>query len=253
MAEDVKRRRYDNSRRQAQVRATKMEVITTARRLFVERGYPATTIDAIADDSGTPVATVYRLFGSKRGILSAVLDVSFGGDDEPVAFNERPAIQAALGESDPGRLLDAFARICRELLDRSARIQYALASAAMVDAEAAELLEITRKQRLVGQSRIARVLADREALAPGHTEAEAADIIYTLMSPETHRMLTVERGWNADSYQQWLASALRALLLISPDSASCPAAGSSREPSDGSLNTAAASATTRPCPNTPKP
>lgn len=213
MTEYVKRRRYDNSRRQAQTRATRAEVITTARRLFVERGYPATTIDAIADAASTPIATVYRLFGSKRGILSALLDVSFGGDDEPIAFNERPAIQAALSESDPDRLLDAFARICRELLDRSGPIQNALASAAMVDAEAADLLAITRKQRLVGQSRIARLLADRGALTPGLTEADAADIVYTLMSPETHRTLTVERGWSGDRYEQWLATALRALLL----------------------------------------
>lgn len=213
MTEDVKRRRYDNSRRQAQTRATRAEVIITARRLFVQRGYPATTIDAIADAASTPIATVYRLFGSKRGILSAVLDVSLGGDDEPIAFQDRPAIQAALTEADPGRLLDAFARICRELLDRSAPIQYALASAAMVDPEAADQLAITRQQRLAGQSRIARILADRGALTPGLTEADAADTVYTLMSPETHRILTVERGWSADHYQRWLATALRALLL----------------------------------------
>jgi AcrR family transcriptional regulator len=213
MSEAVKKRSYDNSRRQAQTRATRADVITAARRLFVEQGYPATTIEAIAEDASTPLATVYRLLGSKRGILSAVLDVSFGGDDEPVAFRDRPAIQAALAEPDPGRLLDAFARITRELLDRSAPIQHALASAALVDPEAAEQLAVTRRQRLIGQSRIARALADRGALAAGLTEQEATDIIYSLKGPEMHRILTVERGWSADHYQQWLATALRALLL----------------------------------------
>ncbi|MDP8932497.1 MAG: TetR/AcrR family transcriptional regulator [Actinomycetota bacterium] len=213
MVKAVKRRRYDNSRRQAQTRATRVEVITAARQLFVERGYPATTIEAIADAAATPLATVYRLFGSKRGILSAVLDVAFGGDDQPIAFADRPGVQAALAEPDPGRLLDAFAHICRELLDRSAPIQHVLASAAAVDPEAADLLEITRRQRLLGQSRVIRALADRDALPDSLGEREAADIVYTLMSPEVHRILTMERGWSPDRYQQWLATALHALLL----------------------------------------
>jgi AcrR family transcriptional regulator len=216
MAKAVKRRRYDNSRRQAQTRATRADVITAARQLFVERGYPATTIDAIADAATTPLATVYRLFGSKRGILSAVLDLSFGGDDEPIAFQDRPAVQAALAEPEPGGLLDAFAHICRDLLDRSAAIQHVLASAAAVDAEAADLLAITRRQRLLGQSRVVRALADRDALAKGLAEMDAADIVYTLMSPEVHRILTVERGWSPDRYERWLATALRALVLPGP-------------------------------------
>jgi AcrR family transcriptional regulator len=213
MEQDVKRRRYDNSRRQAQARATRADIVAAARRLFTGHGYPATTIEAIGEAASTPLATVYRLFGSKRGILAAVLDVSFGGDDEPIAFQDRPAVRAALAEPDPRRLLHAFARICRELLDRSAPIQHVLRSAASVDPEAADLLAITTRQRLAGQSRVARALAERHALAGGLDEAAAADIIYTLMSPEVHRILTVERKWSPDRYEHWLASALCALLL----------------------------------------
>jgi hypothetical protein len=73
-----------------------------------------------------------------------VLDVAFGGVDEPIEFQERPAVRAALAEPDPGRLPDAFARICRELLDRSAAVQLARARRAVaVDAEAADLLDVT--------------------------------------------------------------------------------------------------------------
>jgi AcrR family transcriptional regulator len=214
----VKRRPYDNSRRQANVRATRAEIIAAARRLFIERGYPATTVEAIGEASAIPLATVYRLFGSKRGILAAVLDVSLGGDDEPIAFGDRPAIQAALAESDPHRLLTDFARICRALLDRSAPILHALAGAASVDPEAAEYVAITAEQRLQGQSRIAHALAERDALASCVGEADAADIIYLLMSPEVYRILTVERRWSGDQYEHWLATALCAMLLPEPKS-----------------------------------
>lgn len=213
MTTAVKRRAYDNSRRQAQAKATRAEVIAAARQLFVERGYPSTTIEAVGDVAGVPLATLYRLFGSKAGLLTAVLDVAFGGDDEPIDFKDRPAVRAAMAEPDPRRLLETFAHICRELLDRSAPIQHVLRSAASVDVEAANQLFLTTQQRLAGQSRIARALAARGALADGLDEATAADVIYTLMSPEVHRILTIERGWSGGQYEEWLATALCAQLL----------------------------------------
>ncbi len=209
----VKRRAYNSSRRRELTRATRAEVIAAAERLFVADGYPATTIESIAQASKTPVATVYRLYGSKRGILLAVLDVAFGGDDEPVPFHQRPAVRAALAEPDPSQLLDAFARLCRELLDRSAAIQHVLAGAAAADPDAAAVFATSKEQRYTGQSRIARELASRHALADGMTKTKAADLIYTLMSPELHRILTVERGWTPRRYQTWLATTLRAQLL----------------------------------------
>jgi TetR/AcrR family transcriptional regulator, regulator of autoinduction and epiphytic fitness len=211
MAEPVKRR-YDNSRRLAQVRATRLKVIEAAKRLFVERGYPATTIEAVAEAADTPLPTLYRLFGSKRALLAAVLDTSFGGDDEPIAFADRPAVRTALSEPDPAALVDAFAHIAREFMDRSSAILHVVATAAQVDAEAAELLAEIRRQRHTGQSRIATALDARNALDPALGESEAADIIYALLSPDVHRILTVERGWSTDQYERWLARSLRALV-----------------------------------------
>jgi AcrR family transcriptional regulator len=215
MAEPVKRR-YDNSRRQAHVRATRLNVIEAARRLFVEYGYPATTIEAIAEAADTPLPTLYRLFGSKRALLAAVLDTSFGGDDQPIAFADRPAVRAALAEPDPATMVNAFARIAREFMERSAAIQHVLATAAYVDAEAAELLTEIRRQRHTGQSRIVTALDATGALDPALGKSEAADIVYALLSPDVHRILTVERGWAADRYQRWIARSLGALLRTSP-------------------------------------
>jgi AcrR family transcriptional regulator len=208
---DVKRR-YDNSRRQAQARATRAGIIEAAKGLFIERGYPAVTIEAIAEAAGTAVPTVYRLFGSKRSLLATVVDTAFGGDDEPIAFVDRDNVRAALEQRDPEALIDAFARISRDVMARASAIQHVLATAASVDADAAELLDDIRRQRHVGQSRIAAALADRKALDPSLDEAEAADFIYAVLSPEVHRTLTVERGWSADRYERYVARSLRALL-----------------------------------------
>ena len=211
MTEAVKRR-YDNSRRQAQARATRRAVVQAATRLFTENGYPAITIEAIAEAADVPLPTVYRLFGSKRALLTAVLDTSFGGDDQPVAFADRPAVRAARAETDPAKMVTAFARIARELMDRSSAIQHVLATAAPVDPDAAELLTEIRRQRHTGQARIAAALQATGALDPGLGTAEAADIIYALLSPEVHRILTLERGWPADRYERWIARSLATLL-----------------------------------------
>jgi AcrR family transcriptional regulator len=226
MADDVKRP-YDNSRRLAQSRATRAQVVAAARKLFVDAGYATTTIESIGDAAGVPLATIYRLFGSKLGILRSVIDVTFGGDDEPVAFGDRPEVRAALAEPDPDRLLDAFAPIARQLMDRSAPLMRVLASAAEVDPEAAGALDEVRRQRITGQSRIADALAKRGALREGLTKAEAADIVYAFMSPDMHHLLTVERGWSADRYERWLGEGLKAVLLP-PTTRRRPQSSSSR-------------------------
>ncbi len=211
MTEAVKRR-YDNSRRQAQAGATRLKVIEAAKRLFIEHGYPATTIEAIAEAAQVPLPTVYRLAGSKRALLAAVLDTSFGGDDQPIAFADRPAVRAARAETDPAKMVEAFARITRELMERSSAIQHVLATAAQVDADAAELLAEIRRQRHTGQSRIAAALDASGALDPDLDQTQAADITYALLSPEVYRILTVERGWPADRYERWIARSLSTLL-----------------------------------------
>lgn len=210
------KRSYDNSRRQAQVRATRLRIIEAAKNLFIAHGYPATTLEAIADAADTSLPTLYRLFSSKRALLKAVLDVSFGGDDQPVAFANRPEVQAARAEPDPRAMINAFARISRELMERSSAIQRVLATAAQVDPEAAQLLAETRRQRHTGQSRIVAGLADRSALDPDLERSEAADLAYAALSPEVHHILTIERGWTSEQYEQWVVRALGSLLAAKP-------------------------------------
>jgi AcrR family transcriptional regulator len=211
MARAVKRP-YDNTRRQAQARATRLRIIEAAKALFIEHGYPATTLEAIAGAADTSLPTLYRLFSSKRSLLKAVLDVSFGGDDQPVPFGERPEVRAARDEPDPVALVRAFARIGRAFMARSSAIMHVLATAAQVDSDAAQLMEQIRRQRRTGQSRIVAALSARGALDPELEFSEAADITYVALSPDVHRILTVECGWTAEQYEQWLVRSLRALL-----------------------------------------
>ena len=102
MTEPVKRDSPSKSGRgQARTRLARRAVVDAARTLFLERGYAATTIEAISEHSDVPPATVYRLFSSKLGILKALLDTSIAGDDQPLAVQERPDVASLFTEPDP--------------------------------------------------------------------------------------------------------------------------------------------------------
>jgi AcrR family transcriptional regulator len=216
MARAVKKRPYDNTRRQAQVRATRLQIIEAAKDLFIEHGYPATTLEAIAVAADTSLPTLYRLFSSKRTLLKTVLDNSFSGDDQPIAFGDRSDVQAARAESDPVALVRAFARIGRDFMERSSAIMHVLATAAQVDPDAAQLMQEIRRQRHTGQSRIVAALSALDALDPELQFSDAADITYAVLSPDVHRILTTERGWTAAQYEQWLIRSLGLLLRRQP-------------------------------------
>jgi AcrR family transcriptional regulator len=216
MDPDVKPGRpYEGAARQARTRRTRAAVVEAARGLFAERGYAATTIEAISDRSDTPQATVYRLFSSKLGILKALLDVSVGGDDEAVAMLDRSQVRALLSDEDPKNQLAGFAALVREVTARVGPVHRILADAARSDQDAALLLAEIARQRHEGQRRIARSLARSGALRPGLQERDAADIIHALASPEVYGLLVFGRGWTGERHEQWLKSILIDQLLPS--------------------------------------
>jgi AcrR family transcriptional regulator len=214
MDRDVKTRRpYEGPARQARTRRTRAAVVDAARSLFVERGYAATTIEAISDRSDTPQATIYRLFASKLGILKAVLDISIGGDDEAVSMADRPQVRALISDEDPKKRLAGFAALLREVMARVGPVHRILADAARSDEDAASLLAEIARQRHEGQRRIARSLGRSGTLKPGLRERDAADIIHAIASPEVYGLLVLDRGWSGERYKKWLSSILIDQLL----------------------------------------
>jgi AcrR family transcriptional regulator len=188
-------------------------VVAAARELFLDRGYAASTIDAISTLADVPPATVYRLFTSKLGILKALLDTSIGGDDQEVAVPDRPEVAGLLTGADPIELLAGFAGVTAAINQRSNDVYRVLVSAAGSDIAAAQLLAEIQQQRDRGQGELARGLARNAALRTGLGRREAADLIHALMSPEMYRLLVVDRRWTLPRYQQWLATTLAQQLI----------------------------------------
>jgi AcrR family transcriptional regulator len=207
------KRPYNSARRQAQARETRRQIVEAARKLFVEYGYAGATIEAIAQDAGVSPETIFATFGNKRAILAALIDVAVGGDEQPIPLLRRPGPQTVLQEPDPVRLLQRFAADISGILERVAPIFEIMRAAAKTEPDIAELLNKLLEERLQNLATAVQRLSARSALREGLDDAQAAEIVWTITSPEVFSLLTVDRGWSRERYAQWLGDTLARLLL----------------------------------------
>jgi AcrR family transcriptional regulator len=214
MSSPVKRRPYNSTLRAEQARTTRARIIEAARELFTEHGYPTTTLDQVSGRAGVATDTVLHVFGSKKGLLTAILDVVVGGDDAPVPVLDREGPQAMRLESDQHRQVLMFAAGMTDQLERLRPMDDILRSAAAVDAEARALREdLQLRQRRDAMTQVATWIAANGGLRDGMSIDDAAAVIWTLTSPEVHQLLRHYCAWGPAQYQTWLADTLTHSLL----------------------------------------
>jgi AcrR family transcriptional regulator len=212
MSQPVKKP-YHSALRAAQAGATRRTIVDAAARLFTEHGYGATTVDAIAEAAGVSRKTVFTSVGGKTEALKLAWDWAIAGDDEPVPMLERPHIKVMQQEPDARRILTDYARMVREVGARTAPLHEVVRAAAGLDEEIRALAQEAGTQRIRGMRVLAQQLANRGALKPGLTPAEAADVLWLLNDPGVYHRLVIEQHWDPDRYQDWLADSLISLLI----------------------------------------
>jgi AcrR family transcriptional regulator len=209
----VTTRRYHSPRRQQQAQATRRAILEAARRLFAARGYAATTLPAIAHAAAVSPPTVTAAFGTKAGLLEALIRLAVRGDAADAPLELRSWWQEMLQEPDPVCQLWLQASAIRQIHERSADVYEIVRGAATADPEIASLLRERGEQRLDDLRAVAGSLAAKGALAPDLGVEMATDLLWALGAAEMYRLLVAERGWSADLYEEWLAQALIDALL----------------------------------------
>jgi AcrR family transcriptional regulator len=206
-----KKRTYDSSKRQEQARATRSAVLDAARTLYVAQGFTATTLQAVADEAGVSVQTVYAAFGNKQEVLRQLIGVAVVGDDEAVPLLERDAVQEIVAEPDQRKRARMQAALIAQILARVAPVAMVAREASGASPEAAEQWRAFMLERRVGMAHAAATLAGKEGLRV--PIEEAADVIHALWSPEMYTILVRELGWTPDRYEAWMADTLERTLL----------------------------------------
>jgi AcrR family transcriptional regulator len=206
------KRPYKSTLRGTQAQSTREAVIAAAARLFVERGYAATSIEEIAAAAGVSRATVFTSVGGKPMLLKTALDVAIVGDDEPVPLPERPRSKAIRAEPDPRKYLALYAELVTEIDGRLAGIHEAVRGAAGVDPDARALWESHLAQHRRGAANVINDVVRKGGLRSDLDAESAADIVW-LLGPGTYHMLVHRRGWSPDRFQAWLTETFISQLL----------------------------------------
>jgi AcrR family transcriptional regulator len=211
MADTVKRR-YSSTLRAAQARETRRSLVSTAARLFTERGYGRTTIDAIAEQAGVSRKTVFTAVGGKLDLLKLALDWAVTGDDEPIPLERRPELHATSKATSPDAILRGWVEVVAPIAARVHALSAALLGAAAVDDDAHHLQEINQTQRLAGARAFATHLAAHHGLRSGLSIDRAADIVWLYSDPTMYHRLVAERGWPDADYRDWLFRTIKQQL-----------------------------------------
>jgi AcrR family transcriptional regulator len=205
------KRRYDSSGRQAQARRNRQVILDAAERQFLEGGYAATTIAAIAAEAGVSVETIYKAFGGKPGLVRAIYERGLTGRGPVPAYQRSDAMRER--ETDPETIMRNWGVLTTEVASVVAPIRLLLRSAAASDPEMAALLNASDDERLERMRYHARFLKQRGYLRQGVTLAEATDVLWTCSSVELYDLLVLQRGWSMPRFAGFVADFMIATLL----------------------------------------
>lgn len=204
MREPVKGKTEAGRRREARAHETRRRIIEAGLGLFIEQGYTATTVQQLAHAADVAPATVYQAFGTKQAILSAALDVTIAGDDEPLALVERDWVADASREQDHRRRLQLIVEGACRIAARTAVLKDVIRDAAATEPRARDLVRQDHDRRYRTQEYLVDLLLEHRSLRPGIDRRRAVDTFFALVNSATYDLLVKQRGWTINDWQDWI-------------------------------------------------
>jgi AcrR family transcriptional regulator len=188
-------------------------IINSARAIFLEKGYAAATMPAIAMAAGTALDTVYATMGKKPALFRLLIEMAISGSDRAVPAEERDYVREIRAETDAAQKLRLYAAALGRIQPRLAPLIRVLQGAASLDSELEGVWQGISQRRADNMRLLAKDLAATGRLRQGLSESKAADIIWSMNSPEFYLLLVEQRGWSLEEYERWLGDAWIQLLL----------------------------------------
>ena len=214
MTQRAKKRVYDSSSRKEAARLTQRSILEAARSVFLDKGYAAATMPAIAQAAGVALDTVYATVGKKPALFRLLIEAAISGKDGVAAPpEERDYVQAIRAETDAAGKLRIYAAALRSIQQRLSPLFCVLQGAGSLDRELAALWKGIAERRAKNMRLFAADLTATGRVRPHLSAAKVADIIWTMNSPEFYRLMVKERGWSPKKFEEWLADAWIRLLL----------------------------------------
>lgn len=200
-------RKYSSPIRERQANQTRTNILDATQRLFLERGYAKTTVEAIAQEAGVAKQTVYAVFRSKNGIVAELLDRA--------VFTERvfELHDRSLETANIHEALKLTAQLVLQVHESQSPVFDLLRGAGMLDPQLARVQNDLRCVNRDRQENHVRFLLRGRRLKEGIDMGMALDVFWCLTSRDLYRMLVQERGWSGETYANWLYEMLANSLL----------------------------------------
>lgn len=211
-------RRYDSPVRRAKAQETERRIIDAAATLFVDHGYVATSLAAVADRAEVDPRTVYKVFGGKVELLSRLVDIAIVGDQDPVPVADRSWAADAFGADTGSERVHAFAAVIRHVMASAGWAFRIAAQAAAADADAAVLWATGQRHRLEDATRFVKSLRHARLLRRDRPNRDAVATVWLVSSPETFIQLIDGLDWTLGRYEHWVERTLADALLERPRS-----------------------------------
>jgi AcrR family transcriptional regulator len=173
---------------------TRAAILGAARRLFEERQTPAVELEEIARAAGVSRQAIYLHFRNRSGLLLALAEHV---DRVERLGDAARRVHAARSGSEE---LDAFVRLQADYTPRIAAIAKIFDEGRRRDPGLAAAWDDRMRQRHAACLRIVERLRAEGLLAPGWTDADAADLLWELTSIRSWEDLVVARGWTKQRY-----------------------------------------------------
>lgn len=194
--------------RQRQALETQRLIVATARDLFLERGYSATTMEAISEKAGVSISTVYAIYKNKRGILRAIRE------EWHLQSAQHMIYERAVAEAAPQKKLELAAHATRRQWETSLAMITIYSGAATADPEAADELQAAQAGRRRALQEFIRAIA--HTLRSGLSVERATATYLALTRAELYQELVDVAGWSPEEYEAWLAETLKQQFLDDP-------------------------------------
>jgi AcrR family transcriptional regulator len=211
MVEVKDRRKYSSAVREEQAVRTRTRILDAAAELFLERGYARTTMKDIAVQAEVARDTVHAIFGSKAGVLTALIDYRLVPDGSVTNVTQLPGALAIKGEVDQRKQIELFARFIAGISTELRPVYEILRTASAVEPEMAKVFEEMDQFRMNNMQTYAKWIAARGPLRV--SIRQAGETIWALASLDVARMLCDELGWTESQHARWLSDTLIRTLL----------------------------------------
>jgi AcrR family transcriptional regulator len=192
--------------RAARVAENEERILRAAHALFVQDGYQATTLAAVADAAGVAHRTVYVRFGTKAALLKRVIDMAIAGDLAPIDVVSREWYRTATTAPTLQERIAAFARGSARLVASAADV---IGVARQAEPTEPLLADAAHAGRAATRDAIRTfwTCARNDGLLPAGCDlAWLADTTSVLAHAETYLLMRETLRITPRQYQNWLAT-----------------------------------------------